>query len=212
MKNYCSILEACEWLAFQRKPSDRRTGYGYKEFYLYQDDEYREKIDCALKILKKILLKFKSAENHIYGCYYEEPEKPVPLKFTENYILDIKNNGIIIEGEHQVNVILLEGEDEGEKHYAPTYTDIEIDFNELKKAKYFSHKRNNIYEEPKKRGRKRKIDDQEFEKYFFDNLDYFEKEKQEACVAKILEKFPEIKRTSAITKMNNCRVKLLSKK
>ena len=212
MKNYCSILEACEWLAFQRKPSDRRTGYGYKEFYLCQDDEYREKIDCALKMLKKILLKFKSEENHIYGCYYKEPEKPVPLKFAKNYILDLKNNGIIIEGEHQVNVILLEGEDENEKHYAPAYTDIEIDFNELKKAKYFSHKRNNIYEEPKKRGRKRKIDDQEFEKYFFDNLDYFEKEKQEACVAKILYKFPEIKRTSAITKMNNCRVKLLSKK
>lgn len=210
MKNYCSILEACEWLAFQQMPSERRTDYGYKEFYLYQDDKYREEIDNALKILKRILLRFKSDENHVYGCYYKEPEKPAPLKFEKNYILDLKDNGIIIEGEHEVNVILFEGDDENEKHYAPAYTDIEIDFNELKKAKYFSHKRNNIYEEPKKRGRKRKIDDQEFEKYFLDNLDYFKTEKQEACVAKILEKFPEIKRTSAINKMNDCKEKFLS--
>ena len=55
MKNYCSILEACEWLAFQQMPSERRTDYGYKEFYLYQDDKYREEIDNALKMLKRIL-------------------------------------------------------------------------------------------------------------------------------------------------------------
>ena len=57
MKNYCSILEACEWLAFQRKPSDRRTGYGYKEFYLCQDDEYREKNRLCFENAKKNFIK-----------------------------------------------------------------------------------------------------------------------------------------------------------
>ena len=208
MYNHCSILQACEWIAFKYYPNGDRSNDEYVKYYVNQSDEYKLEIDEALKKLKRILLRFDSNKDYIKGVYYKSSDEILTsVSLEKDYTLDLKINGIIIDGKHEINVILFEGDDESKKYYAPTYTNIQIDFTELKKAKYFKHIEANKDINPKKRGPKPKVNDQEFEKYFNENMNEFEKGPQEAWYETVSEKFPNIGRTTIINKIKSCKEK-----
>lgn len=212
MNEFCTILQACEWIAFKYYPNGKRNKHEYKDCYLSKSDEYQEKIDEALIKLKRILSRFKSSED-IRGVYYKDTSDHLTnIQFQKDYILDIKNNGIIIENEHEINVILFEGDDENAKHYAPAYTDVEINFLELKKAKYFKHTLSKDINVPPKKGRKPKVNNDDFEKFFLENIDIFKNGKQEAQISEILAHFTNIRRTTVFHKLKACKEKFLSEK
>ena len=208
MYNQCSILQACEWIAFKYYPNRDIYSDEYIKYYANQSDEYKIKIDEALKKLKRILLRFDFNKDYIKGVHYKSSNRMLTsIHFEKIYTLDLKSNGIIIDGENEINVVLFEGDDENNKHYAPAYTNIQIDFTELKKAKYFKHIEADKDISPKKRGPKPKINDQEFEKYFNENIDKFEKCSQDSWYETVSEKFPNIGRTTIINKIKSCKEK-----
>ena len=210
MYNHCSILQACEWIAFKYYPSKNRCDDEYVKYYINQSDEYKLEIDEALEKLKRILLRFDSNKDYIKGVYYKSLDGMLTsVRLEKDYILDLRSNGIIIDGEHEINVILFEDDNENKKHYAPAYTNIQIDFTELKKTKYFKHIDANSDINPKKRGPKPKVNDQEFEKYFNENIDKFENSSQESWYSTVQSKFPNIGRTTAINKIKVCKEKNL---
>jgi hypothetical protein len=208
MSEGCTILQACRKIAFNSK--DDLT-IPDKEFYLQQSDENRQKLDDALIVLEKILAYYAN-EDILKGTYYKT-KAPTYICFDPKTMkLDLKTNSIYVDGEHEVYVILFDGDDENEKHYDPAYTNVKIEESVLARAKRILQKHQTRNKEAKKRGRKPKVELDDIEAFYRDNIDSFRDIKQEAVVASVLEHFPTIGKTTATIRVKECKEKILKEK